>query len=56
MQLEAMCLLLMESPPLLPPQGMVCIEAAVAGSGPLTIQPGSTWEGTSLLSYYYNDK
>jgi hypothetical protein len=31
---------------------MMCIEAAVAGSGPYIIQPGSTWEGTSLLSYY----
>jgi hypothetical protein len=38
--------------PCLLPQGMVCIEAAVAKSGPYTIPAGASWEGTSLLTYF----
>ena len=30
-------------------QGMVCLEPAVAGSGPITLQPGKTWRAKQTL-------
>ena len=31
-------------------QEMVCLEPAVAGSGPVTLQPGKTWRAKQTLS------
>ena len=31
-------------------QGMVCLEPAVAGSGPVTLEPGKTWKAKQTLS------
>ena len=31
-------------------QEMVCLEPAVAGSGPVTVQPGKTWKAKQTLS------
>ena len=31
-------------------QEMVCLEPAVAGSGPVTLQPGKSWKAKQTLS------
>ena len=31
-------------------QEMVCLEPAVAGSGPVTLEPGKTWKAKQTLS------
>lgn len=32
-------------------QEMLCIEPAVAGSGPVTLAPGAAWSGKQVLTY-----
>ena len=49
MQLGHVCMLL-TTPELLRHQGMLCLEPAVAGSGPVTLEPGKVWTAQQKLS------